>query len=110
MSAQRQNVGTGSRPGLDLSGVSSRVLIGLYVRQPLEVDLFPGILEGLARNLGLSLAGTVNPLRSMWEGMMRWWATALRQAAYDPSSTGQGSTSSTTPLGLNLNYDLEFWS
>ena len=97
-------------PDLDLSGVSSRVLIGLYARQPLEVDLFPGILEGLAGNLGLSLAGTVNPPRSTWEGMMRCWATALRQAAYDPSGTGQGSASSTTPLGLNLNYDLEFRS
>ena len=73
---------------LELSGVSSRVLVGLYTRQPLEVDLFPGILEGLAGNLGLSLAGTVNPTRSTWEGMMRRWATALRQAAYDPSGTG----------------------
>ena len=95
-------------PDLDLSGVSSRVLIGLLARQPIEADLFPGILEGLARNLGLSLAGTVNPPHSRQEGMMRRWATALRQAAYDPSSTGQGSTSSTTPLGLHLNYDMKF--
>ena len=95
-------------PDLDLSGVSSRFLIGLYARQPLEVDLFPGILEGLAGNLGLSLAGMVNPPRSTREGMMRRWATALRQAAYDPSGTGQGSASSTTPLGLHLNYNLEF--
>ena len=42
--------------------------------------------------------------------MMRRWATALRQAAYDPSGTGQGSASSTTPLGLHLNYDMEFRS
>ena len=41
---------------------------------------------------------------------MRRWATTLRQAAYDPSGTGQGSTSSTTPLGLHLNYDMEFRS
>ena len=41
---------------------------------------------------------------------MRWWAIALRQAAYDPSGTGQGSASSTTPLGLHLNYDMEFRS
>ena len=51
-------------PDLDLSGVSSRVIIGLLARQPIEADLFPGILEGLAGNLGLSLAGTVNPPRS----------------------------------------------
>ena len=41
---------------------------------------------------------------------MRRWATALRQAAYDPSDTGQGSTSSTTPLGLHLDYSMEFRS
>ena len=97
-------------PDLDLTGVSSRVLIGLLARQPIEADLFPGILEGLARNLGLSPARTVNPPRSRQEGMMRQWATALRQAAYDTSGPGQGSASSTTPLGLHLNYDMEFRS
>ena len=97
-------------PDLGLSDVYSRVLIGLLAQQPIEADLFPGILEGLAGNLGLSPAGTVNPPRSRQEGMMRRWATALRQAAYDPSDTGQGSTSSTTPLGLHLNYSMEFRS
>ena len=42
--------------------------------------------------------------------MRRRWATALRQAAYDPSDTGQGSASSTTPLGLHLDYSMEFQS
>ena len=97
-------------PDLGLSDVYSRVLVGLLARQPIEADLFPGILEGLAGNLGLSLAGTVNPPRSRQEGMMRRWATALRQAAYDPSDTGQGSASSTTPLGLHLDYSMEFRS
>ena len=97
-------------PDLGLSDVYSRVLVGLLARQPIEADLFPGILEGLAGNLGLSLAGTVNPPRSRQEGIMRRWATALRQAAYDPSDTGQGSTSSTTPLGLHLDYSMEFRS
>ena len=95
-------------PDLGLSDVYSQVLIGLLARQPIEADLFPGILEGLAGNLGLSPAGTVNPPRSRQEGVMRRWATALRQATYDPSDTGQGSTSSTTPLGLHLNYSMEF--
>ena len=95
-------------PDLGLSDVYSRVLVGLLARQPIEADLFPGILEGLAGNLGLSLAGTVNPPRSRQEGVMRRWATALRQAAYDPSDTGQGSASSTTPLGLHLDYSMEF--
>ena len=96
-------------PDLGLSDVYPWVLVGLLARQPIEADLFPGILEGLAGNLGLSPVGTVNPPRSRQEGMMRRWATALRQAAYDPSDTGQGSTSSTTPLGLHLDYSMEFW-
>ena len=86
-------------PDLGLSDVYSMVLVGLLARQPIEAYLFPGILEGLAGNLGLSPAGTVDPPHSRQEGVMRRWATALRQAAYDPSDTGQGSTSSTTPLG-----------
>ena len=97
-------------PDLGLSDVYSRVLVGLLARQPIEADLFPGILEGLAGNLGLSPAGTVNPPRSRQEGMMRRWATTLRQAADDPPDTGQGSTSSTTPLGLHLDYSVEFRS
>ena len=97
-------------PDLGLSDVYSRVLVGLLARQPIEADLFPGILEGLAGNLGLSPVGTVNPPRSRQEGVMRRWATTLRQAAYDPSDTGQGSASSTTPLGLHLDYSTEFRS
>ena len=76
-------------PDLGLSDVYSRVLVGLLARQPIEADLFPGILEGLAGNLGLSPAGTVDPPRSRQEGVMRRWATTLRQAASDPSDTGQ---------------------
>ena len=33
---------------LGLSDVYSRVLVGLLAQQPIEADLFPGILEGLA--------------------------------------------------------------
>ena len=58
-------------PDLGLSDVDSRVLVGLLARQPIEADLFPGILEGLAGNLGLSPVGTVNPPRSRQEGVMR---------------------------------------
>ena len=97
-------------PDLGLSDVYSRVLIGLLARQPIEADLFPGILEGLAGNLGLSPAERSTQPRSRQEGVMRRWATALRQAAYDPSDTGQGSASSMTPLGLHLDYSMEFRS
>ena len=86
-------------PDLGLSDVYSRVLVGLLAWQPIEADLFPGILEGLAGNLGLSPAGTVNPPRSRQEGVMRRWATALRQAAYDPSDTGQDPPQARLPWG-----------
>ena len=97
-------------PDLSLSDVYSRVNVGLLAWQPIEANLFPGILEGLAGSLGLSPAGTINPPHSRQEGVMRRWATALRQAAYDPSDTGQGPASSVTPLGLHLDYSEEFRS
>ena len=97
-------------PDLSLSEVYSRVNVGLLAWQPIEANLFPGILEGLAGSLGLSPAGTINPPRSRQEGVMRRWATALRQAAYDPFDTGQGPASSVTPLGLHLDYSEEFRS
>ena len=46
---------------LNLSEVYSRVNVGLLAWQPIEANLFPGILEGLAGGLGLSPAGTINP-------------------------------------------------
>ena len=48
-------------PDLGPSDVYSRVLVGLLARQPIEADLFPGILKGLAGNLGLSPAGNDQP-------------------------------------------------
>ena len=97
-------------PDLGLSDVYSRVIVGLLAWQPIEANLSPGILEGLAGSLGLSPVGTVNPPHCRQEGMMRRWATTLRQAAYDPSDAGQGPTSSITPLGLHFDYSEEFRS
>ena len=48
-------------PDLGLSDVYSRVIIGLLAWQPIEANLFPGILEGLAGSLGLSPAGNGQP-------------------------------------------------
>ena len=97
-------------PDLNLSEVYSRVNVGLLAWQPIEANLFPGILEGLAGSLGLSPAGTINPPRSGQEGVMRRWATALRQVAYDSPDTGRGPASSATPMGLHLDYSEEFRS
>ena len=86
-------------PDLGLSDVYSRVLVGLLARQPIEADLFPGILEGLAGNLGLSPAGTVDPPRSRQEGVMRRWATTLRQAASDPPIQDRDPPQARLPWG-----------
>ena len=57
MDQPQPGMGVGSKPRPGLSDVYSRVLVGLLAQQPIEADLFPGILEGLAGNLGLSLGG-----------------------------------------------------
>ena len=86
-------------PDLGLSDVYSRVLVGLLARQPIEADLFPGILEGLAGNLGLSPAGTVDPPRSRQEGVMRRWATTLRQAHMIPPIQDRDPPQAQLPWG-----------
>ena len=81
--------------------------------KPTEAEALPSSNSGngaCRAEAAPSRERTLQMARSRQEGMMRQWATALRQAAYDPSSTGQGSASSTTPLGLHLNYDMEFRS
>ena len=97
-------------PDLGLSDVYSRVLVGLLARQPIEarpVPRHPGRISWESWSVS---GGNGRPTRSRQEGVMRRWATALRQAAYDPSDTGQGSASSMTPLGLHLDYSMEFRS
>ena len=99
-------------PNLAEGEVSQWVLIGLMAQQPFEADFFPSILEGLVGRLGLAPPRTVNPPTSIKEGVMRHWATTLREAAqgaegmdWDPESTASGMT----PHGLHLNYDVDFW-
>ena len=59
--------------------VSQRVIVGLMAQQPLEVDFFPGILEGLVGRLGLAPPGMANPPTSIREGVMQHWVAALRE-------------------------------
>ena len=41
--------------------VSQQVIVGLAMDQPLKANFFPGILEGLARRLGLTPPGVTDP-------------------------------------------------
>ena len=97
-------------PDLGLSDVYSRVLIGLLARQPIEAGPVPRHPGRISWESWSVSGGNGQPAPLQAEGMMRRWATTLRQAAYDPSDTGQGSASSTTPLGLHLDYSMEFRS
>ena len=53
-------------PELGKLEVSQQVIVGLAMDQPLEANFFPGILEGLARRLGLMPPGvTYSPTSSI---------------------------------------------
>ena len=56
-------------PGIEEPAVFSQVMLGLAMDQPLEANLFPGILDGLSGRLGLMPPGVVDPPTSAREGM-----------------------------------------
>ena len=79
--------------------------------QPLKANFFPGILEGLVGRLGLAPPGTTDPPTSVREGVACHWAASLREAIRRMEgkviNLGQ-VTSTVVPLGLHLDYDLDF--
>ena len=98
-------------PKLAEEEVSHRVLIGLAMDQPLEANFFPGILEGLARRLGLMPPGVTDPPTSSRAGVSRRWAATLR----DVIRTTEGRDvdldrvmHTMMPPGLHLDHDLDF--
>ena len=96
-------------PDLGLSDVYSRVLVGLLARQPIEADLFPGILGRLAGNLGLSPGGNGQPTRSRQEGVMRRWAPLSDRPRMIPPIQDRIRLEHDS-LGLHLDYSMEFRS
>ena len=58
-------------PELDERAVFQQVMVGLVMDQPLEANFFPGILEGLARRLGLMPPSVADPPTSAKAGMSR---------------------------------------
>ena len=79
--------------------------------QPLEANFFAGILEGMARRLGMAPPGVLDPLTSARVGVSRQWATALREAVIKTEgrdiNVGQVAHD-VLPPGLHLGYDLDF--
>ena len=98
-------------PELAEEEVFHRVLIGLATDQPLEVNFFPGILEGLAGRLGLTSPGITDPPTSVRASMSRQWAATLREAVIKMEGKDidlEQVVHNVLPPGLHLDYDLDF--
>ena len=79
--------------------------------QPLEVNFFPGILEGLAGRLGLMPPGEADPATLAGAGVSRQWAAALREAVMKMTGRDinlEQVARDMLPPGLHLDYDLDF--
>ena len=58
-------------PGIKQPGVFNRIMLVLFVDQPMEAVLLPGILDGLSGRLGLMPPGVVDPPTSAREGVFQ---------------------------------------
>ena len=79
--------------------------------QPLEANFFPGILEGLAGRLGLVPPGVTDPPTLVRAGVSQQWAATLREAVRRTEGRDvylKQVTPTVVPIGLHLDYDLDF--
>ena len=79
--------------------------------QPVESDLFPGILEGLLGRIGIAAPGVRNPPTSSQEGAAQLWATAVQDAVQETEKRWvrlKSPESSSLPPRLHLNYEEGF--
>ena len=67
-------------PGMERPGVFNQIMLALFVEQPIEAVLLPGILDGLTGRLSVKLPGVVDQPTSAREGISQRWAAALREA------------------------------
>ena len=78
--------------------------------QPLEANFFPGILEGLARRLGLTPPGVTDPPTSFRAGVSQRWAATLREAVRTTEGTDidlEQVRHTMVPPGLHMDYGLD---
>ena len=98
-------------PGLNELAMFRRVMVGLAMDQPLEDNLFPGILEGLTGRLSLMPPGAVDPPTSVRAGMSHRWAATLRETVVRNEGRGidlEPATLNVVHCGLHLDYNLDF--
>ena len=99
-----------SKP-MENTEVLQRVILGVAVDQPVEINFFPGILEGLLGRLGITAHGEMNPPNSAKEGAAQLWASAVLNAVQKMEKRQvrlETSGSSGMPSGLHLNYEEDF--
>ena len=96
---------------LDDPRVAHRVSIGLSAEQPLEVTLFPGMLEGLLGHLKIHSSDSEEMPHSMQAGATKVWGEVVHEAVAR-SGIGQAfdgtPVESTLPLGLHVDYGSDF--
>ena len=96
---------------LDDPRVAHHVSIGLSAEQPLEVTLFPGMLEGLLGHLKIRSSDSEEAPHSMQAGAAKAWGEVVHEAAARSGITQafDGTpVESTLPLGLHVDYGSDF--
>ena len=89
--------------------VARLVMVGMAADQPLESNIFPGLLEGLLGRLGIAVPGESKPPTSFCKGAGCLWSSAVHEAVLrrkhreveTPRTAG-------LPQCLNLNYGKDF--
>ena len=96
---------------LDDPRIAHRVSIGLSAEQPLEVTLFPRMLEGLLGHLKIHSSDSEETPHSMQAGAAKAWGEVVHEAAAR-SGIGQAfdgtPVESTLPPGLHVDYGSDF--
>ena len=83
----------------------------IYVEQPMEAVLLPGILDGLSGRFSVTPPGVVDQPTSAREGISQRWAAALREAVMMTEGR-EADPDQITPhvvhLALHQDYELDF--
>ena len=96
---------------LDNPRIAHRVSIGLSAEQPLEVTLFPGMLEGLLGHLKIHSSDSEETPHSMQAGAAKAWREVVHEAAARSGITQAFNgtpVESTLPPGLHVDYGSDF--
>ena len=89
----------------------NRIMLALFVEQPMEAVLLPGILDGLSGRLGLTPPGVVDQPTSAREGFSWRWAAALREAVLKTEGREPDPDQVTPHVvhpALHQDYELDF--